>query len=69
MLARLVRHDRNKPYAVEIGGEKKWLCGCGLSENKPSCDGTHKTTRDEEDGKLYVYDKMGKRVAVQNRYD
>ncbi|MCC6064184.1 MAG: hypothetical protein LM570_06645 [Thermocrinis sp.] len=29
---------------------------CELSKKKPFCDGSHKRTRDEEEGKLYIYD-------------
>jgi CDGSH iron-sulfur domain-containing protein 3 len=37
---------------------------CGLSKNQPFCDGSHKMTRDEEEGKVYRYDDEGHRTEV-----
>ena len=37
---------------------------CGLSKNQPFCDGSHKTTRDEAEGKTYEYDPEGHRREV-----
>jgi CDGSH-type Zn-finger protein len=55
-MARLVEHKETGPYEVPEGTElPAWICGCGLSKNKPFCDGTHKKTRDEG-GAIYVYD-------------
>ena len=55
-MTRLVMRTRSKPYLVTIGGETQYICGCGLSANQPFCDGTHKLTRDEEEGVLCWYD-------------
>ena len=33
-------------------------CMCGPSKSQP-CDGSHKATRDEEEGKTYEYDAQG----------
>ena len=42
-MARLVKHDETGPYEIPEGTElPAWICGCGLSKNKPYCDGTHK---------------------------
>lgn len=55
-MARLVKHEEMGPYEVPEGTElPAWICGCGLSKNKPFCDGTHKRCRDEA-GQLYTYD-------------
>ncbi len=33
------------PYKVELKEGKKYAwCACGLSQNQPFCDGSHKTT-------------------------
>ncbi|GBC84913.1 hypothetical protein HRbin11_01349 [bacterium HR11] len=69
-MARLVRHDRKRPYVLKPEDVQQWpiyLCACGLSKNKPFCDGSHKRTRDEEPGELYVYDDEG-RIRVQTFY-
>jgi CDGSH-type Zn-finger protein len=51
-----------------IDGKEVWLCKCGLSRNQPFCDGSHKLTKGEEDGKLYWYDAAGKRYEVSDTF-
>lgn len=58
-MARIVKRTRGGPYPLAIGGETKYICGCGLSKNQPFCDGTHKITRQEDPNKLYWYDADG----------
>jgi CDGSH-type Zn-finger protein len=60
-MPRLVRHDRSKPYQIrpEDVQEIIYLCACGLSANKPCCDGSRKRTRDLGD-EPYVYDAEGR---------
>jgi CDGSH iron-sulfur domain-containing protein 3 len=69
-MARMIRHERNAPYEVPEGTELPlYICACGLSKNKPFCDGSHKITRDENPADVYVYDGNGKdRVRVVNQY-
>ncbi len=57
-MARLIRHDEQGPYRVDVEGADKpvWICGCGLSDNKPYCDGSHTGTQDEDDDGLYLYE-------------
>lgn len=63
-MARLVRHEGTGPIEVKPSEKSVWICGCGLSQNMPFCDGSHKTCRQvEEEGKLYTYDKERKSVV------
>ena len=57
-MARMVKHEKNAPYEIAEGTELPvWICGCGLSKNKPFCDGSHKRTKDETAGEVYTYDE------------
>jgi CDGSH-type Zn-finger protein len=53
-MARLVKKDAVDPMKIKIGGESKWICMCGLSNDQPFCDGSHKKTAGEEAGKIYL---------------
>ena len=63
-MARIVKHEEKVPMEVKVGDESKYICMCGLSKNKPFCDGEHKQTDGEEEGKLYKYED-GKRDEVK----
>jgi CDGSH-type Zn-finger protein len=59
-MAREVTHDAHGPRIVtpeDIDEEKGdvAVCMCGLSEEYPFCDGTHRRTRDEADDTTYRY--------------
>jgi len=59
-MARVVKHDAQAPYEIPEGTELPiYICGCGLSKNKPYCDGSHKRTRAEAAGEVYEYDENG----------
>jgi len=53
-------------HPLEIKPQEKsvWICMCGLSKNQPYCDGSHKCTAGEEEGKTYEYDTEGHRKEV-----
>jgi len=63
-MARIVEKSDKGPMEVKVGGESRWICMCGLSKNQPFCDGLHKQTADEKEGKRYRYDKDGTRTEV-----
>lgn len=63
-MPRLIRHDAIGPIELKPQQKSAWVCACGLSQNLPHCDGSHKACRkSEEAGKLYVYDKDRKNVV------
>lgn len=75
-MPRLIRLEATGPIKIdpasfprdEQGNLKPiFICACGLSQNLPFCDGTHKACRAaEQPGKLYVYDDARK-VVVEER--
>jgi len=64
-MARITINEEKGPQKVEVGGETKWICMCGLTKNKPFCDGSHKCTSEEEEGKVYKYNEDGTREEVE----
>jgi len=68
-MSRLIRHDAKGPAIVEIGpGKFVEICQCGLSRDKPFCDGSHAKTRDEQEHAVYVYDEHHNRIAVPDMF-
>jgi CDGSH-type Zn-finger protein len=55
-MARIVRFTATGPIKIDPQDKPLFICACGLSKNFPHCDGSHKPSRSEEAGKLYVYD-------------
>jgi CDGSH-type Zn-finger protein len=60
-MPREVTHEARGPLLIdrdtldEQGGTVA-VCQCGLSGNKPYCDGSHQACADEDDDVLYKYE-------------
>lgn len=67
-MARLIRHEQDQPYRVDPQDKPVFICACGLSQDLPFCDGSHKTCRKEKEGELYVYDR-DRQAVVETRRD
>lgn len=70
-VTRIILHKETSPYMIEAGGKTVAICGCGMSSNKPYCDGSHAATAKEEPDKLYQYpdnddEKGGKPVRIES---
>jgi CDGSH iron-sulfur domain-containing protein 3 len=66
-MARLVKKENKGPLEVKVGRKSIWICMCGLGNNQPFCDESHKKTAGEEDDKIYVYKKEeNNRIEVKN---
>lgn len=64
-MARLVEKEDKFPFEIKVGEESMWMCMCGLSNNQPFCDESHKIVADE-DNRTYAYDKERKRTEVRD---
>ena len=72
-MVREVRHDATGPLKVDEGDfdDEKGniaICLCGLSDEYPFCDGSHRTTRDEEANTVYRYGDGERRIIEEIVY-
>lgn len=64
-MTRIIHKEDKGPLQIKVGNESKWICMCGLTNNQPFCDGSHKKTADEEAGKVYQYHPDGTRTELK----
>ncbi|MBX3322681.1 MAG: CDGSH iron-sulfur domain-containing protein [Phycisphaeraceae bacterium] len=64
-MPRMIRHDATGPIRIDPQDKPIFVCACGLSQKFPLCDGTHKGCKDEQPGKVYVYDAERKKVIEE----
>ena len=67
-MPRLIRLDATGPIRIDPQDKPIFICGCGLSQNFPFCDGAHKGCKDEKPDTLYVYD-ADRKTVVEERAD
>jgi CDGSH iron-sulfur domain-containing protein 3 len=66
-MARLVKKKNKGPLEIKVGTKRIRICMCGLGNNQPFCDESHKKTADEEDDKIYAYEReRNNRIEVKN---
>ena len=54
-MPRMIRCEATAPQEIKPQDKSTWICMCGLTQDSPFCDGSHKKARQEDPGKLYVY--------------
>ncbi len=59
-MARIVVSSATSPHIITEGKFPIAVCACGLSKNKPYCDGSHKKAQGEKSGEFYIYGDGGR---------
>lgn len=72
-MAREVTHDAEGPVQIDEAdlneqGGTAYICQCGLSDDKPYCDGSHNDVADEAEGTVYKYDGTDRREIAEIVY-
>lgn len=65
-MTRLIKHTETGPIEIPPQEKSVWICACGLTQNTPFCDGSHKICKKgdgEEAGKLYIYNDEATEVV------
>ncbi|MHC4975805.1 MAG: CDGSH iron-sulfur domain-containing protein [Planctomycetota bacterium] len=68
-MARMIRHEHAGPIRLEPQDKPYFICACGLSQNLPHCDASHKNCKAEQEGTLYVYDKTRSSITSESPDD
>jgi len=66
-MPRLVPFEATGPVELKPQEKSAWICACGLTQNFPHCDGSHKTCRQAETdpAKVYVYGDDKKTIVQE----
>jgi CDGSH-type Zn-finger protein len=71
-MAREIRHEAREPAVFDeddLGDDGElYVCRCGLSDDRPLCDGSHRAVADEGEGVVYKYendDSDGERRVLE----